>query len=377
MQISAPTHNDPQGRKPRIAEGIPTSLEQTLPTTAAITTPDANTTLQGQMTTSQPSGTIDLAMTDSEEDTSHKTSGQYDEGDPCEHRLCTSPASETCLDCSASLCATHGQSSPCHSHNYMAQCLCPMCNQPPGLQGSRPLNDNDATPALEQWTEDSLLQTEDPLTLIFHEVQKKGLCGKHVLNNLLQRRAWTEEFLQEIRAELDSVTPCRHGNADGWFSSEVLHNACSLAGLDMGRWTTGAPIPLKRIGIGLIVHDDSREHWFCLRKDKKVFWLHDSLHTSPRQIPNIQGMWSELRKNFYTVWSITGPVTQIDEEEQVRNVEYWRTTLRDFQEREDSELAARINEAEISKAIWLQERSLNTADSPTPQNGGPHYLPPR
>ena len=69
-------------------------------------------------------------------------------------------------------------------------------------------------------------------------------------------------------------------------------------------------------------------------------------------------------KNIYTVWTISGPIIQGEEEEQIRNNEYWRATIRDFQEREDSELAARISEAEASKALWLQERSTSASEPP-------------
>jgi len=77
-------------------------------------------------------------------------------------------------------------------------------------------------------------------------------------------------------------------------------------------------------------------------------------------------MWNELRKKVYTVWIISGPVVKSEEEKQVRNVEYWRATLREFQEREDSELAIQIHEAEVSRAIWLQVRTGASISDPTP-----------
>ena len=173
----APAHTGPQSMGPKAATGTPTTTGQTPLATATNTGTSTRTAIQAQAPTPLAGEKVDLSMTDSEEDNPEKTSGQYAEGDPCEHRLCDSLACTTCQDCNASLCSTHGESSPCHAHNYMAQCPCPTCNSPPGLQGSRLLNDNDATPALEQWVEDNLLQTEDPLTLLFHEVQKKASAG--------------------------------------------------------------------------------------------------------------------------------------------------------------------------------------------------------
>ena len=170
-QITPQTHTMAQDIRPKATEEGLTSPAQTPLTTSTHTTTSttSSTAIQGHVTAPQPIGNTDLAMTDSEE-----TPCQHDEGDLCEHKLCASPASTSCSECNASLCAVHGQSSPCHSHNYLAQCLCPTCNLPPGLQGSRLLTDNDVTSAMELWTEGNLLQSSDPLTLIFHEVQKRA-----------------------------------------------------------------------------------------------------------------------------------------------------------------------------------------------------------
>ena len=51
--------------------------------------------------------------------------------------------------------------------------------------------------------------------LIYHELQLKGLCGLHALNNLMQGPEWSEEDMQIFRAEIENFSKPKHGNADG------------------------------------------------------------------------------------------------------------------------------------------------------------------
>jgi len=172
--------------------------------------------------------------------------------------------------------------------------------------------------------------------LAYHERQQQSLCGLHVVNNLLQRRAFTRFSLNRLARQLDKaerrlidkrkrnavlhfLTSGRAGwrleaqnhSARGDFSVQVLQAALQSEGLDLVRVTDTDWAPRLGESWGFLVH--RADHWVACRQigDHSIWLNLDSTLAAPliMSTDDVIALHAGLssRGDRVTVFNVVGP----------------------------------------------------------------------
>lgn len=119
---------------------------------------------------------------------------------------------------------------------------------------------------------------------MYHEKQKRMLCGVHAVNNLLQSKVYTKETFDAIAERLFTVSPEKDMHAlnphrsmfFGNYDANVVIEALNLVGFNTEWFPKTSPgADLAELFwednvAGIIINQSSfmGRHWTCLRKER-------------------------------------------------------------------------------------------------------------
>lgn len=124
------------------------------------------------------------------------------------------------------------------------------------------------------------------------ETQQRLRCGKHAINNLLQKRNFaTCKDLNDVSKSLSQLYDIRLNelvNPSGYYDISVLMSFLINKKFGVKHLVSlNAKTKLNKL-IGYILGDGN--HWFCIRKEKSMnnlrycYFLIDSMHKTPTKI---------------------------------------------------------------------------------------------
>ena len=162
---------------------------------------------------------------------------------------------------------------------------------------------------------------------IYHERQEALQCGRHCLNNLLQRHVFARDDLDALGLAMDAeeqmIWPCAETGAnygaEGNYSVQVLEAALAQAGIRMEniahpQYAAARDKPEEQVHIdGYLVHRTSAKrnspgHWFALRRFGSVWRNLDSTLPAPQIAGPLSTIFRRPRTTVYAVLGVLPPI---------------------------------------------------------------------
>ena len=153
------------------------------------------------------------------------------------------------------------------------------------------------------------------------ETQQKLKCGKHAINNLLQKKNFaTCEALNNVSKLLSQLYDIKLNelvNPSGYYDTSVLITFLMNHNFNVIHLTSSKAINsktnIKKL-IGYILGDGN--HWFCIRKEKSFtqkrycYFVIDSLHKTSFKInlkPWITNFYKNVNRNNILILQVNEP----------------------------------------------------------------------